>query len=250
VAKLSLSFKGRPIVVHHFDESSKAITIGRSPACTLVIDSLAVAPIHAKIIATPTGNQITAMANEMPTLVNNHSITEHLLTHGDIIQIGKHTLSFAEDGQTFGPLTRATTSVKPRIFKPPPMAPKSHTPGHNNAHLKGISDDDLAAVKQQAQLKTCVQIVNGNHFGRVISIESGLTRLGVVGLASAAIAHRKDGYFLSHLEGSKPPSVNGHSIKEQSQQLFDGDNIQIGNVRMIFHHRHATVPSQIAVEGG
>ncbi|MCF6354783.1 MAG: FHA domain-containing protein [Candidatus Polarisedimenticolaceae bacterium] len=250
MAKLSLSFKGRPIAVHHFNESSEATTIGRSPACTLVIDSLAVAPIHAKIIATPTGSLITAVTDEMATLVNNHPITEHLLAHGDIIQIGKHTLTFAEDGQIVGPLTTATTSIKPRIFKPPSMAPNIHTPSHNNTGLKGISDNDLAAVKQQSQLKTCVQIVNGNHFGKVISIESGLTRLGFVGLASAAIAHRKDGYFLSHLEGSKPPSVNGHSIKEQSQQLFDGDNIQIGNVRMIFHHQRTTISSQIAVEGG
>ena len=249
MAKLSLSFKGRPIAVHHFDESSGIITIGRDSACTLVIDSLAIAPIHAKIIASPSGNQIIAMANEAPTLVNNHPITEQLLSHGDIIQLGKHTLTFAEDGQTFGPLTTTTTAVKSRIFKPPSTAPNINRQHNDRAGLNGISDEGLAAVEQRSQLKTCVQVVNGNHFGKVISIEGGLTRLGVVGLASAAIARRKDGYFLSHLEGSKPPCINGVSIKEHSQQLFDGDNIQIGNVRMIFHHRRSTTPSQIAVDG-
>ncbi len=252
MAKLSLSFKGRPITVHHFDENSGVTTIGRSADCTLVIDSLAVAPLHARIISSPTGSQIVAMANELSTLVNNQPITEHLLSHGDTIQIGKHTLTFAEDDQTFGTLTTpATRSVKPRIVTPPSTVPDiSNSPSlHKRSDLAGISDKDLAAVKQQSQLKTCVQIVNGNQFGKVISVESGLTRLGIDGLATAAIAHRRDGYFLSHLEGDISPCINGHSIEEQSQQLFDGDNIQIGNVRMIFHHQHAAIPSQIAVDG-
>jgi len=252
VAKLSLSFKGRPIAVHHFDEHTEVTTIGRSPGCTLVIDSLAIAPLHAKIISNQSGSQIVALTNAL-TLVNNRSITEHLLSHGDIIQVGKHTLTFAKNDQTFGSLTAPAT--RSRIIKLPSTAPSTNKPAssriprHKESNLTGISDKDLATVKEQSQLKTCIQIVNGNQFGKVISIESGLTRLGIDGLATAAIARRRDGYFLSHLEGNKPPFINGHSIKDQSQQLFDGDNIQIANVRMIFHHQRSAISSQIAVDG-
>jgi len=253
VAKLCLSFKGRPIAVHYFDDTTEVITIGRSPNCTLVIDSLAVAPIHAKIAPNQAGGHVISVTNELPTRVNHHPITEHLLSHGDMIQIGKHTLTFAEDGQTFGTLTTAEP-VKSRIIKLPPVTPafNKQTNGpsllHKEPNLKGISDKDFAAVEQQSQLKTCIQIINGKHFGKVISIEGGLTRLGVDGLATAAIAHRRDGYFLSHLEGSKPPCINGHSIKEHSQQLFDGDRVQIGNIRMIFHHQSASTRSEIAAD--
>jgi len=253
MAKLSLSFKGRPITVYHFDDTTEIITIGRNPTCTLVIDSLAVAPIHAKITPNQTGGQVITVTNELPTLVNHRPITEHLLSHGDIIQIGKHTLTFAEDDQTFGTLT-ATAPIKSRIIKLPPISPAfnkqtDNTPLlHKEPNLKGISDKDFAAVEQQSQLKTCVQIINGKHFGKVIPIESGLTRLGIEGLATAAIAHRRDGYFLSHLEGNKPPHINGHSIKEHSQQLFDGDTVQIGKIRMIFHHQSASTRSEIAAD--
>ena len=256
MAKLSLSFKGHPITVHHFDEGTEVITIGRNPGCTLLIDSLAIAPMHAKVISSQGESQIVAMTDELPTLVNSRPITEHLLSHGDIIQVGKHTLTFAEDGQTFGALTAPTPrSVKPRTFQPCSTAPNTnkqtihHMPRHKKPNLSGISDKDLATVEQQSQLKTCIQIVNGNQFGRVVSVENGLTRLGIDGLATAVIAHRRDGYFLSHLEGNKPPCINGQSIKEQSQQLFDGDNIQIANGRMIFPHQHTAISSQIAVDG-
>jgi len=255
MAKLSLSFKRHPIAVHHFDESSDVITIGRNSSCTLVIDSLAVAPIHAKVSPDQPGGMVITVTNELPTLVNHHTVTEHLLSHGDIIQIGKHTLIFAEDDQTFGSLTAsADTPVKSRIVKLPPdtVAPHQQIANppslHNKNNLNGISEEDLAAVENQSQLSTCVQIVNGKHFGKVIPIARGLTRLGIEGHETAVIAHRREGYFLAHLEGSKPPYINGQSIQEHSQQLFDGDNVQIGNIRMVFHHQSATIQSKAAID--
>jgi len=243
MAKLSLSFKGRPIAVHHFDDDSEVATIGRDPSCSLVIDSLAVAPLHAKIVCDQNNNfKVIAPANDVPVLVNHHVIAEQSLSHGDIIQIGKHTLAFAKDDQIFDlPPSHHAAS---HIVKLPTAAPAPH----EQPNLDGISSDDLAAVDQQSQLKTCIQIVNGKHFGKVIPIDGGLTRLGIEGLATAAIAHRKEGYFLAHLEGSKRPRVNGSSIEEHSQQLFEGDNIQIGNIRMVFHHKDTIIQSDIAAD--
>ncbi len=246
MAKLSLSFKGRPIAVHHLGEGDgEVVTIGRNADCTLVIDSLAIAPLHARISSSPDGSQITAMADGMPTRVNGRPVTRCRLSHGDIIQIGKHTLTFAEDDQILAPLATATGR---RLFTPPAM-PDVPAQERNRPTPGGISDEDRAAVAEQSRLSTCLQVVNGNLFGKVIPVERGLTRLGFSGLASAVIARRREGYFLSHLEGDQPPSVNGHSIKEHSRQLFDGDIVQIGNVRMIFHHQRATLSSRVAADG-
>ncbi|MFC1602444.1 FHA domain-containing protein [Pseudomonadota bacterium] len=245
MAQLKLSFKGHPITVHHFDDNSEVTIIGSDPGCTLVIDSLAIAPLQAKIICDQNGCKVIALTNKIPTLVNHHTIEEHQLSHGDVIQMGKHTLTFAEDDQIFAspPLNQAKPT-KTDAANPPLNIDNTN----DQPTLEGISSEDIAAVEQQSQLTTCVQIVNGKHFGRVIPIDSGLTRLGINGLVTAAIAHRKDGYFLTHLEGSKLPYVNGDVIEEHSQQLFDGDKIQIGNIRMIFHHQSGIAQSDIALD--
>ncbi len=245
MAKLSLSFKGHPLAVHHFDDNCGVITIGSDPSCTLIIDSLAVAPLHAKITCNKSTLKIITLTKDMPIRINHHAIKKHLLSHGDIIEIGKHTLTFAEDSQSFGqPPLHQTRSAKPHIV----VLTKTPRPLHNQLDLNGISNEDLAAIEQQSQLKTCIQIVNGKHFGKVIPIDGGLTRLGIEGLTSAAIALRREGYFLAHLEGCKRPCVNGCSIKEHGQQLFEGDSIQIGSIRMIFHHKEAVVESEIAAD--
>ena len=246
MAQLKLSFKGHPITVHHFDDNSSEITIiGSDPGCALVIDSLAVAPLQAKIICDQSGYKIIALTDEIPTLVNRHTIKEHQLSHGDVIQMGKHTLTFAEDKQIFSlpPLSQT------KLVKTDTTGPPLRTANFNSQPKpEGISHKDIAAVEHQSQLATCVQIVNGKYFGKVIPIDNGLTRLGINGLATAAIAHRRDGYFLTHLEGRKLPRVNGDIIEEHGQQLFEGDQIQIGNICMIFHDQSSTSQSEIALD--
>jgi len=239
MAQLKLSFKGHPITVHHFDDDSESMIIGRDPGCTMVIDSLAIAPLQAKIIHDQGSCKIIALTDTIPTLVNHHTIQEHTLMHGDVIQMGKHTIAFAEDDQIFAsPFSQQTESIETSAVNS----------FDNQPTLEGISSEDIIAVEYQSQLATCVQITNGKYFGKVIPIESGLTRLGFNGVATAAIAHRKDGYFLTHLEGSKLPLVNGVVIEERAQQLLDGDKIQIGNIRMIFHHQSDDVLSEIALD--
>ncbi len=51
----------------------------------------------------------------------------------------------------------------------------------------------------------------------------------------AVIAHRNDGYFLSHLEGEASPKVGDTSIGDKAWQLNEGDVIQIGNIKMQFY---------------
>lgn len=228
MAKLCLAFRGRPIQAHHFEENTGA-TIGSDPGCAIVIDSLAVAPQHAKIVTTKYNCRLISLNEAFPTLVNHNPVTERYLSHGDIVQIGKHTLTFAEDEQAVGLM--------------PTNSSRAVTRKHNSS---AMTKEEIAALEEPLHCESCVQIVNGKHFGKVIPMDHGLVRLGNTGKTTAAIAHRRDGYFLSHLEGKTPPKINGQSIGEHSHQLFDGDTIRIGNVRMIFHLRSSTAQTRIA----
>ncbi|MES9821979.1 MAG: FHA domain-containing protein, partial [Candidatus Thiodiazotropha sp.] len=96
MAKLTLSFKGRVIDVFHIERDKTEI--GRNDDCTIPIDSLAIAPVQAVITRNDDQSYLLQAQEEaFPVLVNHEKTEQTTLNHGDVIQVGKHTLSFAED---------------------------------------------------------------------------------------------------------------------------------------------------------
>lgn len=205
--KLTLSFKGRLLDVFHIDEGESLI--GRDEACEISIDSLAIAPFHARIVLNQAGCQITRL-NDDSAIQVNHNPTESVeLHHGDVIQVGKHTLTYSED------------AIEPAGE----LQPKSPSDD-----LEEDPADNLPTTG-----KGMLQIMNGDNFGRIIPLSRNMTRIGRVGGDCAMISRRDSGYYIAHLEGSIPPSVNNKPIGDASLLLNDGDLIEVGNTQMQFH---------------
>jgi hypothetical protein len=80
-----------------------------------------------------------------------------------------------------------------------------------------------------------IQVQDGEFMGRIIFLNRSLTRLGLSADTCAVIAHRSDGYYLSHLDGDAPPLLNGESIEDRTMKLKDGDTIEVQGVAMKFH---------------
>jgi hypothetical protein len=80
-----------------------------------------------------------------------------------------------------------------------------------------------------------MQVQSGEFLGRIIFLNRSLTRLGLSADTCAVIAHRADGYYLSHLDGEAPPLLNGTSIGDRSMKLQDGDRIEVQGIAMKFH---------------
>jgi pSer/pThr/pTyr-binding forkhead associated (FHA) protein len=211
MAKLTLSFKGRVIDVFHLQ--SGATDIGRNADCTISIDSLAIAPLQASIVEDGEEYQLEARDEDFPVFVNHEKTEQVKLHHGDVIEIGKHTLTFAEDVMELG----ADLSQSPK--------PESAEPKHGN-------HEEETLIKQQSGV---LQIVNGDNFGRIIPLNRNMTRIGHTGGDCAMIARREDGYYISFLEGNNPPNINQHPLGDQSHLLKDGDLIEIGGTQMQFH---------------
>lgn len=96
-----------------------------------------------------------------------------------------------------------------------------------------MSDTNPDAIVEADQ-KAYLQIINGEHIGRIIPLNRKLIRIGKAGGDCAMITHRDDGYFLSYLEGSMP-TLNGMPIGEETVQLTDGSTIEIGNTQLQFY---------------
>jgi pSer/pThr/pTyr-binding forkhead associated (FHA) protein len=206
MAKLLLSFKGRKLKV--FALQPGEYLIGRDPECTVLIDSLAVQPQHARVHVDDNACQIEPCDNECTITINARPLTESCtLAEGDAIGIGKHRLDFAEDSDS--------SPVQTEV-----------------AHLPAVG---------------WLQIQSGSHLGRTIRLDKALTRVGRPDADLAVIAHRDEGYFLSALQGENSPLVNNQPIGDDSYPLNDSDQIVIGELEVQFFTDHqsgkVTAPS-------
>jgi hypothetical protein len=80
-----------------------------------------------------------------------------------------------------------------------------------------------------------LRILGGKHQGRLINLDSPVTRFGSAGSLAAMISRREDGYYLSHLEGEAFPQVNRVTIGEDAYPLNAGDRIAMGGLEFEYN---------------
>ncbi len=77
----------------------QAMTIGRLPGNSIVIDNPAVSSKHARVLREGDGYVIEDAQSTNGTFVNELRVTRQTLSYGDIVLIGKHHLVFEESGE-------------------------------------------------------------------------------------------------------------------------------------------------------
>lgn len=196
--KLTLSFRGKLLKVHHLCEGDSYI--GRDPDCALHIDSLAIEPQHVRL--TLHDRHLTLHALGGNVLVNHKPVTEQALQDGDQIQIGKHTVRLsADESEAFAPVSSADSAAP------------------------------LAAVTPARV--GWLQILSGPHLGRAFPIEPDQHRIGKPGLPSALISHSDGRYHIVPLDGGAC-QVDGQVLDAAGQALNDGTIIECGELRLQF----------------
>ena len=240
MARLILSLDGQ--VLAEYNMTKERYTVGRLPDNDVRIDNAAVSGHHGLIINILNDSFLEDLNSTNGTYVNGKLIKKHALTHGDVITIGHHHLRFVDSqvesseqdefertlviqpGQVNDArLKAATDSVAPA---PPAAASVSPSPAAAAAAEKG-------APSRPAKL----QVLSGQFAGRELELSKTLTTLGRPGVQVAAISRRADGYYVVHVESSKPgdfPLVNGQPIGPQARRLHDNDVVTLAGVKMGF----------------
>ncbi len=223
MSKLTLSFKGR--VLRIFPLQQGVTLIGSAPDCNVHIDSLAVEPKHARIETHGQDAILFDLSSTDGTFVGNEKVSEHKLTDGEIIRVGKHTLMYNFEEASELHANESSTSID--IL---PLAEKLE-------EEEQVAEPETPPNESDIENKTqgWLQILNGQNLGKTISLNKSLTNLGKPGVATAVITKRPDGYFISHLEGKRTPKVGSEEIGDQSVKLEDGTVITIGNIQMQFY---------------
>jgi len=248
MARLILSLDGQ--VMAEYNMTKERYTVGRLPDNDVRIDNAAVSGHHGLIINILNDSFLEDLNSTNGTYVNGKLIKKHALTHGDVITIGHHHLRFVDSqvesseqdefertlviqpGQVSEARLRAATeSLGAPAAQPPSQAPAA--PAAPTPRAAAPPAADKGAPSRAAKL----QVLSGQFAGRELELAKTLTTLGRPGVQVAAISRRADGYYVVHVESSKPgdyPLVNGQPIGPQARRLHDNDVVTLAGVKMGF----------------
>jgi predicted component of type VI protein secretion system len=82
----------------------------------------------------------------------------------------------------------------------------------------------------------CVEALSGDAIGKVIAIARAIVSLSNASGQVAVIARRRNGFFITHLEGTTFPLVNGESTGLISRLLRDDDLIELAGTIFRFSY--------------
>ncbi|APV51724.1 hypothetical protein BWI17_19755 [Betaproteobacteria bacterium GR16-43] len=266
MAKLILSVDGQVLKEHTL--SKERTLIGRKPHNDIQIDNLAVSGEHAAIITILNDSFIEDLGSTNGTMVNGKPVKKHFLQNNDVVEIGKHKLKYFNDQPT---ATSAADFEKTMIIRNPAKVATTQMPaaGPKDASdtatgmkpLPSSSSSDAtrpvgaghapppppaaappapaaaAAAAEGPLREAAIQVLSGAAAGRTLDLTKNLTTIGKPGLQVAVITKRPNGYFITHVEGSTYPTLNGASLGAQAHMLGDHDLIEIAGVKMEFFYK-------------
>jgi len=242
-AKMILSMDGA--YIKEYPLSKERTMIGRKSTNDIVIDNLAVSGEHAAIITILHDSFLEDLDSTNGVIVNGATTKKHFLQNNDVIEIGRHTLKYVNDQVS---KTSAAEFEKTMVMREPvkTAAPvvevaKAAT-GFSQTQI--IPSQSATAVREQAEnsarpavQQAVVQILTGPNAGKELELVKNLTTLGKPGLQVAVLARRPHGFFITHVEGTTFPLLNGQPLSEQPHQLKDHDLIELAGVKMEFYFK-------------
>jgi pSer/pThr/pTyr-binding forkhead associated (FHA) protein len=241
MAKLILSMDG--LVLKEIPLTKERMSIGRKANNDIQIDNLAISGEHAAVVTILNDSFLEDLNSTNGTLVNGQPAKKHFLKNGDVIELGKYKLKYVTEQvqQVHEADFEKTMILRPSTLKPPPVAERpSATPaGVKNTFADthaGHTPPPLAAAPPPtvAAATGAIQILNGASAGRELELTKTLTTLGKPGVQVAVIARRPQGYFITHVEGTQYPVLNGQVVDAQAHKLADHDVIEIAGIKMEF----------------
>lgn len=222
--RLILSMDG--LVLKEMVLEKERTTIGRKPHNDIQIDNLAISGDHAAIVTILNDAFLEDMNSTNGTYVNGQPVKKHVLKNNDVVELGKYRLKYLADAV---------------------VAPVEQDEGMSFAQVSVTTDAGVAGTETATQMSAAaasappqvasigmIQILSGAHAGRTLELSKSLTTLGKPGLQVAVITRRPHGYFITHVEGTVFPVVNGRSMDAQAHRLNDHDIIEIAGVKMEF----------------
>lgn len=203
MVKFTISLNKKTIKSHIFDQN--VIHIGRNSNNDLLIDHPDAAPIHATVTLKGHAYIITQVDKEYPLIINNEKTEEVRLINNDKIIVDNYSITF--------------NSAKIII------------PNENDT----VTKIHAAPLDEEVTIPNAnVQILSGQHIGRVISLKKNTVSFGQKGSNAAVISRKTEGYAITAQATNANISINHEPLGDNTIILNDNDMLIIDNISMQF----------------
>lgn len=179
-------------------------TLGRKPDNDIVFDNLLVSGHHCVFELKGLADvYIEDLHSTNGTYINGQMVKRQRLHDGEVIMIGNFRIQYL------------TASERP----------------------SGFSETQAMKVDAAGQVRlrhAIFQVLNGSSEGLEMPVVKAVTTFGKPGVSVVSVSHRRDGYYVAHLDGDTTPSLNGGPIGEQAVLLSNHDVLELAGTRMLF----------------
>lgn len=256
MSKLTV-FDASGTLVRECELDRERVHIGRKPENEIQLDDLSVSNEHALVTTIRNDSFIQDLNSMNGVRVNGRLIKHHHLQDGDEISIAPYTLKYVYQAWVMPDTSwkpPQTDEMKQATIQA--IAPE----GDDTLFKLDVSSDlglsrDIADTEVQGQAQSPVdsqttilietrpagagyiRLVAGPGSGREAQLARPVTTLGKPGLQTAVISRRSSGYFLTYVEGSGYPQVNGVEVGATPYPLRDHDIIDLAGTRLEFFYR-------------
>jgi len=192
------------VEVKHVYLHKDRTTLGRKPGNDIVLDTMVVSGQHCAFDLVGVADvYVEDLGSTNGTYVNDRMVKARTrLADGDVIAIGPYRIRYlqaSEAPSTFG----GTQSFMP--------------------------DGPL--------LQASFEMISGASAGLEMPVVKAVTTFGKPGVSVVSVAHRRGGFFVTHLGGATAPRVNGTALGADPVLLSDQDVLDIAGTQMRFQLR-------------
>jgi hypothetical protein len=224
MAKLIVSQNGEVIENRFLNEHS--FTIGSQAGSDLCLTVPGVSRSHARINSVGNDDILDDLGSTNGTLVNGQPITRHILKNDDVIEIANVQIRYRNHKAIDGPSFDRTMIIQASALG-------------GDAPAQAVGAYALATEKKERRFGAgahmgLIRPLSASRPGKDVELSRVLHTIGTPGKQLAVINARPHGYFITHVEGKKPPRVNGKSIGLQPRLLTPNDVIVIGDKKLLF----------------
>ena len=239
--RLVIQRKGRRPQIFRLVQPS--VVIGRGHGTDLLLPDVSVSRQHARVEESPdNGHRIIDLESQNGTKINGQRVTDHPLSDGDELQIGKFLLTYETKPARSVDSADGIPSYSLEDERTGFLRAVSNTDGETAHQTSALSREDLDAMRSQIQRETGATVVHrgtgavhaigteGMDFGKGgVSIEgAGFGGAARIEWTGAAHAIKKTGGVLFSV------TVNGRKITD-ALTLEPGDVIELGKSHFTYH---------------
>lgn len=194
------------VEIHRTYLTRERTTLGRKPNNHIVLTDLAVSGDHCAFELSGLSDVVLMdLGSTNGTYLNGAMVRMHLLQDGDQISIGKFKIQYFRANE----LTDECKTVSMPLYE-----------GHSQASTGAM----------YASLK----VLTGSSAGLELPVSKAVSTFGQPGVAVVAIAHRRQGYYISCMEATQTPKLNGMAISDEPVLMNDHDVIELAGSALEF----------------